>query len=623
LLACSFETGTHVFQRNGKAGADRTAAYHAFYDLPAYGPGLEHQRVEFGQAGHFDRLDHLVSPTVVQKCTGPFFDVVRHQKVEQQLTVGAGLFSRLQRSVVEQRGEFSAVVQIFQTVVAAQRVAVEAGRRKLLFRTGTAGQYQTRLGIADQHLLGDQIHAVLDRRHHAHVHGQIAGDHAAPGQAVGLENDRFPVGMVGRRSVFGVDPVRQFQTRVLVFTVAVHAATVDHRHLVENIFAQTFRMVGEKFVEREQLFLDPLGVVEPFARKEQLPLGVGLAEDSSANFSGLLLRFITFRQIQIFFIFNTDRKNAHRRRPASVRDTVAVGALDVDDGRRGQVLLDEADESRTVPVGLETDLAEASHAAQYGQRDRPVFDEKIRRQLEGRVQEKAHLEVRIQRLNNGTGQQEMVVVDPDEILRPTVAHCVDRKLIIDAHVRMPVLLQQLGIVVIFDHVVGQVVKRRPEQAVRNATVESVVVVFRNDHRIQVVIFTAVSAEYSEQRHLLANLLHSFVFVPERILQHAKVDIRVALPDQRQAQRICRLVNGRVTARRRAQWNLRSETSQPNVFRIFVHHGFAAADQTPTALTNFPLAVIALSQRYWRCIRDGNHPFLNDNQQSCSFRIIQQ
>ncbi|KRY73649.1 hypothetical protein T4B_7212, partial [Trichinella pseudospiralis] len=237
-LACSPEAGTHVFQRDGKTSPDRAAADHAFHDLSTHGPGLEHQRVEFGQAGHFDRLDHFVSPAVVQEGAGPFFDVVGHQKVEQQLSVGAGLFGRLDRCLVEQRGEFVAVVQILQTMIAAQRVAVEAGRRKLLLGAGTAGQNQAGPGIADQHLLGHKIHAVLDRRHHAHVHGQITGDHAAPGQAVRLEHHRFPVGMAGwRRLVLGVDPVSQLQARVLIFTVAVHTATVDHRHLVEHILA--------------------------------------------------------------------------------------------------------------------------------------------------------------------------------------------------------------------------------------------------------------------------------------------------------------------------------------------------------------------------------------------------
>ena len=84
-----------------------------------------------------------------------------------------------------------------------------------------------------------------------------------------------------------------------------------------------------------------------------------------------------------------------------------------------------------------------------------VLCHKAWRRLERNVKEEAnlkfamksrnteYLQIAVQTAHNLTSQHQMIIMDPDKVLRAAVSSCVDPELVVDSHVGTPVLSENL------------------------------------------------------------------------------------------------------------------------------------------------------------------------------------
>ncbi len=124
-------------------------------------------------------------------------------------------------------------------------------------------------------LLGDEVHAVAERRHEHHVGGEVEGDHLLARVSVMQVRDRLVV----ERRVVAVQAADGELDLVAQLPVGLDALARGTRDLHEGDVLDIHASIAQQFAVRLQAVTDALGVVQPVdAEHDRLGVAEALAD---------------------------------------------------------------------------------------------------------------------------------------------------------------------------------------------------------------------------------------------------------------------------------------------------------------------------------------------------------
>ena len=340
-------------------------------------------------------------------------------------------------------------------------VRVDDQRRlQLGSRTRELAQHQHAqlVGARGHVLLGNQVHAVAQRRHYHCVGGAVQRQQVVRAHAPVQQLD----GAARGRAVLGIDATHQLVHVATQLAVGVDLLARRHGQLDEVHLAAQRRLALQHSVEGQQPTRHALRVVEPVDAQQRLLAGCTGAQllDQPVDLVRLALERLDL---------DADRIDAH------LHVAVAI-AHRVDAQVDAQHLGGRVDEVVAVRLGVKADQVGAQQAGQDLLTCRQ--DTEHVGGGPGNVQEEADARARHTLAQVAGHQHQLVVVDPDRVVRAQLAGDGLGEALVDRLVGAPFVAR------IQPDFVEQVVKQRPEHRVGVAVVIERDLTARQRHRQQ-------------------------------------------------------------------------------------------------------------------------------------------
>ena len=322
---------------------------------------------------------------------------------------------------------------------------VRVDPQRLVHRLGGARhageqEHPRLVDAARDELLRDEVHAIAQRRHQRDVGVAVeAREFGGRHRAVQIA-DRRP----RTRREFAVDAPDEFVDLTLQRLVLADLGAARDRDLQQHDLLPMLGVELEQALEAEDALGYALRVVEP----------VDTQDHALATATQCARR--AEREPLLRGVVDTEGKRAHMHGAIAVLDLPrqAVDAF-------AEKPLDAVEKVRDVAGAVEADEIAAEHAEQQLAVPRQDPVDVVRRKRD--MQKERDTRIRPDRAQGGRGAEQLVVVDPDQIV---VADRVGRRpgeALVDGLVGLPVAAVELG-------PFGQGVEQRPQRAVREAVV---------------------------------------------------------------------------------------------------------------------------------------------------------
>ena len=344
---------------------------------------------------------------------------------------------------------------------------------ELVDRAGELAEHEhtAAVGARGDELLGDEVHAVAQRRHEHHVRGAVEGDELGQRQAaVEVVHDR-----VAERGVRAVELTDELLDAMAFLRVLVHALPTRDGDLHEDELRTGIgprcvttgeRASGEQGAHRGKPLLDALRVVQPVDAEQD----DGRVAEAAAQLGCLFSRLRGPRECIDLRSVDGDREvgNDH---PPSVDDQLGARLVDlgVDQTRA------EPNEVLGSDASLEPDHVGPEQAVEDLVAPRQSHEQLLRRERD--VQEEPDAQIRTFGPQHRRHELQLVVVDPHR--RPERGHVVGGvgEALVDVAVDAPALVVERG-------GADRVVVQRPQRAVGDLFVVVLHLVGRQLDRLQ-------------------------------------------------------------------------------------------------------------------------------------------